>query len=51
MKDDNGRRERRNDGRVRGRAICEKNKRVLVGEDKEEIKTAKDSLVYDYSEV
>ena len=42
---------RRDDGRVRRRAIWEKSEGVFIGEDEEEIKTAKDSLVYDYSEI
>jgi len=47
--EDNERRERRDDECARRRVVCKKSEGVLVGE--EEIKTAKDSLVYDHSEV
>jgi len=49
MEDNNERQERRDDECARRRVVCKKSKGVLVGE--EEIKTAKDSLVYDHSEV
>lgn len=48
MEDDGGR--RRRDAREGGPAR-EKSEGVSVGGDEEEIKTAKDSLVYDHSEV
>lgn len=46
-----GERRRRDDGRARGRIVCEKSEGVSAGEDEEEIKTAQDSLVYDHGEV